>query len=70
MHEATQGWERGRLVRIRPMHVIPDIEDHQRFSRFALSADGMSAFPATAQINASELNLSHLRISSFSISIY
>jgi len=31
-----------------PRRVISDIEHYRRFSRFALSADGTSAFPAVA----------------------
>jgi len=45
MHEAAQGWERGRLVRIRSEGVFP-ISSTAAFARFALSADGTSAFPA------------------------
>ena len=46
MHEAGQGWERGRLVRTRCKGVISTYRVPQRFSHFALSADGTSALPA------------------------
>ncbi len=46
MQEAGKCWERGRLVRIQSDAGYSRIEDNQRFSRFALSADGDIRVPS------------------------
>ena len=58
MHEASECWERGRLVRTPLNAFVRIVKTASGFSCCALSADGASAFPANQLIDSLGQDLS------------